>query len=147
MCIRDRSYIAQSSLSDGFPQILEYTLFQPGLFLDYLASPYKTSKYVTPLDTFIDFQNRRAIVVEGYEDAFMSLTTVQDIAGVVAGAIEVDEWPEVGGIRGNRATISNIIEIGEKLRGELQLIRSGKYRIDCMCRSLFYHQQSQTRRS
>ncbi|KAF4627982.1 hypothetical protein G7Y89_g10170 [Cudoniella acicularis] len=94
-------------------KVLEYTLFQPGLFLDYLASPYKTAKYVTPLDTFIDFQNRRAIVVEGYEDAFMTLTTVQDIAGIVAQAVDYDgEWPKVGGIRGNRVTISQILEIG-----------------------------------
>lgn len=93
-------------------------MFQPGLFLDYLASPHKTAKYVTPLDTFIDFQNRRAIVVEGNEEAVMTLTTVQDIAGVVTRAVEVDsEWPKIGGIRGNRVTISQILKIGEKVRG------------------------------
>ncbi|KUJ21528.1 NAD(P)-binding protein [Mollisia scopiformis] len=99
-------------------KVLEYTLFQPGLFLDYLASPHKTAKYVTPLDAFIDFQNRRAIVVEGHEDAVMTLTTVQDIAGIVARAVDVDgEWPVKGGIMGNRATVSEIIAIGEKVRG------------------------------
>lgn len=105
-------------MSDPAAQVLEYTLFQPGLFLDYLASPYKTAKYVTPLDTFIDFQNRRAIVVDGHDDAIMTLTTVQDIAGVVARAVEYDgEWPKIGGIRGNRVTVSQILEIGEKVRG------------------------------
>jgi len=99
-------------------KVLEYTLFQPGLFLDYLASPHKTAKYVTPLDTFIDFQNRRAIVVEGHEDAIMTLTTVQDIAGVVAGAVDLNgEWPKLGGIRGNRVTVSQILKVGEKVRG------------------------------
>ncbi|TAQ86952.1 hypothetical protein B7494_g4724 [Chlorociboria aeruginascens] len=98
--------------------VLEYTLFQPGLFLNYLASPHKTTKYVTPLDTFVDLQNWRAIVVDGHEDAFMSLTTVQDIAGVVARAVEYDgQWPVIGGIRGNRLTISQIIKNGEKVRG------------------------------
>jgi hypothetical protein len=93
-------------------------LFQPGLFLDYLASPHKTAKYVTPLDTFIDFQNRRAIVVEGHEDAMMTITAVHDIAGVVAAAGDLQgEWPEIGGIRGNRVTVSEIIKIGEKIRG------------------------------
>lgn len=73
---------------------------------------------MTPLDTFIDFQNRRAIVVDGHEDAFVSLTTSQDIAGVVSRAVEYDgEWPEIGGIRGNRVTISQILQIGEKVRG------------------------------
>ncbi|KAK5993993.1 Oxidoreductase swnN-like protein [Cladobotryum mycophilum] len=99
-------------------KVLEYTLFQPGLFLDYLASPHKTAKYVTPLDTFIDFQNRRAIVVQGYEDATMTLTTVKDIAGVVVRAVEHEgEWPKVGGIRGNRVAVSKIVEIGERIRG------------------------------
>jgi hypothetical protein len=94
-------------------------LFQPGLFLDYLASPFKTAKYVTPLDTFIDFQNRRAIVVEGYEDAVMTLTAAQDIAGVVARSVELDsEWPKIGGIKGNSVTISEILKIGESVRGK-----------------------------
>lgn len=73
---------------------------------------------MTPLDTFIDFQNRRAIVVDGHEDAIMTLTTVQDIAGIIAQAVDYDgEWPEIGGIRGNRVTVSQILEIGEKVRG------------------------------
>ena len=50
--------------SDAILRVLEYTLFQPGLFLDYPASPYKTAKYVTPLGT-IDFQKQHVIVIEG----------------------------------------------------------------------------------
>ncbi|OLN93941.1 hypothetical protein CCHL11_03385 [Colletotrichum chlorophyti] len=99
-------------------KVLEYTLFQPGLFLDYLASPYKTSKYVDPLDTVFDFQNRRAIVVDGHEDAVMTLTAVADLAAAVARAVEHDgQWPEASGIRGNRVTFADVVEIGEKIRG------------------------------
>jgi hypothetical protein len=98
------------------------------MFLDYLASPYKTAKYVTPLDTFIDFQNRRAIVVEGHEDAVMTLTTVQDIAGIVAAAVDLRSgWPETGGIRGNRVTVSEIIKIGEKVRGLSHFLNNKKW--------------------
>ncbi|KAF2799375.1 NAD(P)-binding protein [Melanomma pulvis-pyrius CBS 109.77] len=98
-------------------KVLQYTLIQPGLFLDYLASPYKTAKHVAPLDTMFDFQNRRAIVVEGY-DAIMTLTTAEDLAAVVAGAVDYDgEWPEIGGISGNRIPISQILKIGEEVRG------------------------------
>jgi hypothetical protein len=65
----------------------------------------------------IDFQNRRAIVVEGH-DAVLSLTTVQDVAAIVARAVEYEgEWPVVGGFSGNKVTVSKIIEIGEKVRG------------------------------
>ncbi|KAK1752906.1 NAD(P)-binding protein [Echria macrotheca] len=99
-------------------KVLEYTLFQPGLLLDYLATPFKTSKYVTPLDTFIGFQDRRAIVVEGHEDAVLTLTAVRDIVGVVVQAVDYDgEWPRLGGVRGNRVTVSTILEVGARIRG------------------------------
>ncbi|KAF2721841.1 NAD(P)-binding protein [Polychaeton citri CBS 116435] len=104
---------------DLIPQLLEYTLFQPGLFLDYLAFPYKTVKYVTPLKTMLDFQNRRAIVVNGQADkTVMTLTTVHDLATVVARAVDYSgEWPVVGGISGNKVTIPQILEIGHQVRG------------------------------
>ncbi|TVY78396.1 hypothetical protein LSUE1_G004735 [Lachnellula suecica] len=38
--------------------VLEYTLFQPDLFLEYLAFPYKTAKHLNPLNKMFDFQNR-----------------------------------------------------------------------------------------
>lgn len=65
----------------------------------------------------IDFQNRRAIVVDGH-DAIMTYTSVQDLAAVIAEAADLDgEWPVIGGISGNRVSISQILEVGEKLRG------------------------------
>ncbi|KAI0905083.1 hypothetical protein F4823DRAFT_628092 [Ustulina deusta] len=103
---------------------IEYTLFQPGLFLDYLAFPHKTSKHVDPLQTVFDFENRRALVVDGHEDAIMTLTTVADAAAVIARAVSYDgKWPTTGGIRGNRVSISQILEIGrpfaiEKVKAE-----------------------------
>ncbi|KAI2616660.1 NAD(P)-binding protein [Hypomontagnella submonticulosa] len=98
-------------------KILEYTLFQPGLFLNYLAYPHKTAKYVDPLQSVFDFENKRAIVVDGHEDAIMTLTTVADLATVVAQAVDYEGvWPKIGGIRGNRVTFSQIIEIGRRIR-------------------------------
>lgn len=87
--------------------------------MDYLAFPYKTAKYLTPLNTMIDFQNRRAIVVDGHADnTIMTLTTVQDLAAVVARAVDHNgEWPVIGGISGNRVTVSQILNIGQKIRG------------------------------
>ncbi|GAP84563.1 putative like family protein [Rosellinia necatrix] len=98
--------------------VIEYTLFQPGLFMDYLAFPYKTSKYVDPLQTVIDFENMRALVVDGHEDAVMTLTAVADVAAVIALAVDWrGKWPTIGGIRGNRVTISQMLEIGGRVRG------------------------------
>ncbi|KAI0431239.1 hypothetical protein F5Y09DRAFT_305534 [Xylaria sp. FL1042] len=97
---------------------IEYTLFQPGLFLDYLAFPHKTSKYVDPLQTVFDFRNGRALVVDGHEDAMMTFTTVADTAAVIAQAVSYGGiWPTTGGIRGNRVSISQILEIGSRVRG------------------------------
>ena len=99
------------------PQVIEYSLFQPGLFLDYLTFPYRTAKHISPLNTMFDFQHRRAIVVDGH-DFFMAFTTAQDLASVIARAVEYEgEWPMIGGIRGNRVQVSQIIAIGEKIRG------------------------------
>jgi hypothetical protein len=99
-------------------QVLEYTLFQPGLFLDYLASPYQTAKHVAPLDVFINYEKLRAIVIDGHEDVTITLTTAADAAAVIAKAIDSDnEWPEISGIQGDRATLSQVIKLGEKVRG------------------------------
>lgn len=93
-------------------------MFQPGLFLDYLASPFRTTKYVTPLDTFFNFQDRRAIIVEGHEDAVVTFTTVKDIVGIVVRAVEDPrEWPRDGGVRGNRVSVVDVIRVGERVRG------------------------------
>lgn len=64
-----------------------------------------------------DFENRRAVVVDGH-DFFMTFTTAQDLAGIVAEAVDYDgEWPVVGGISGNRVTVSQILKVGERVRG------------------------------
>lgn len=105
-------------LLTAFCKVLEYTLFMPGLFLDYLATPYQTAKHIAPLDLIFDYQNCRQFMVEGHEDAIMTLTTAADTAAIVARAVDYGgEWPVNGGIRGNRVTFSQIVKLGEKVRG------------------------------
>ncbi|KAI1261299.1 NAD(P)-binding protein [Xylariaceae sp. FL1019] len=114
---RIRGYLEQINAK---ADVLEYTLFQPGLFLDYLAFPYRTSKHLDPLQSVWDVERRRALLVDGHEDdAVMTLTTVADNAAVVARAVDYHDgrWPTTGGIRGNRLTFAEIIGIGERVRG------------------------------
>ncbi|KAF2868786.1 hypothetical protein BDV95DRAFT_579323 [Massariosphaeria phaeospora] len=100
-------------------KVLEYSLFQPGLFMDYLAFPHQTAKHVKPLKTVYDFENRRALVVDGHEDAAFTLTTAKDFATVLAKACGYQgEWPEVAGIQGNRVTVAQLLEIGARSRGK-----------------------------
>lgn len=98
--------------------MLEYTLFQPGLFVNYLTYPAKSAKHVTPLETPFDLANRRALIAEGSDGARISLSTAEDLASVVARAVEYEgEWPVVGGIRGTDLTLAQLIALGERVRG------------------------------
>lgn len=78
-------------------------------------------------------------MVEGHEDTVITLTTAADLAAIVTRAIDYEgEWPEVGGIRGNRVTYSEIIEIGENIRGLCSHCCSYDYIVSdgvCYCRS------------
>ncbi|KAK3328797.1 hypothetical protein B0H66DRAFT_596412 [Apodospora peruviana] len=100
-------------------KVLEYCLFQPGWFVDYLAVPHRTSKHMTPIAVNFDFANFRALVVDGHLDDPLTMTLAKDLAAVVVRAVEFEgEWPIVGGISGNRVTARQIIELGEKIRGK-----------------------------
>ena len=99
--------------------MLEYTLFQPGLFLNYFTHPYHSSPHVNTFQTQFDFQNRRAIVPEGCDDVKITLTAAQDVANIVVKAVEYDgEWPVIGGIKGCDISIAELIHLGEDIRGE-----------------------------
>jgi len=52
----------------------------------------------------------------------MTFTTVQDLASIVAKAIEYEgKWPVVSGIQGNQHTLAEVIKLGEKIRGKYPL--------------------------
>ncbi|KAL4924045.1 uncharacterized protein BDV17DRAFT_222334 [Aspergillus undulatus] len=108
-------------------KVLEYSLFHPGLFTNYLTRPYNPMKYIKPLDNPIDFNNRRAIVVANAETAKITLTTLEDFVGIVAKAIEYEgPWPVSGGIQGNTLTLGELLAIGERVRGAPFKIESVK---------------------
>ncbi|KAF4461001.1 hypothetical protein FALBO_12204 [Fusarium albosuccineum] len=110
-----RDYLAEVSKDK---KVIEYTFFHPGLFTNYMTYPFNSSKHVELFEGPINFHQRRALVVEGAEDAILTLTTAQDTAKVVALAIEYEgEWPIYSGIRGAQVTISELIALGEKIRG------------------------------
>jgi hypothetical protein len=93
------------------------------LFTNYLTYPYKSSKHFSPFETQIDFNNCRALTLEGGDNDRITLTTAQDLANVVARAVEYEgEWPVVGGIRGTELSIGQLLALGEKVRGMLPLL-------------------------
>ena len=96
-------------------QVLEYTLFQPGLFVDYFGPPGTTTLQSTQ-ELWIDFDKRRAITLKG-KDGVFTLTTISDLANVVVRAIDyAGEWPVIGGVHGTTVSSSQILEIGAKIQ-------------------------------
>jgi hypothetical protein len=75
--------------------------------------------------TYVDFRNRKAIMVDD-GDYKITLTTVQDLGKVVARALEyTGTWPVVGGISGSEITLAKLIVLGESLRGKTMSLRIG----------------------
>lgn len=84
--------------------------------MNYLGHPHKTSNHISTLPLLFDFENQQALAVEGSHDLTVTWTTVQDIAGVVARAVEhKGEWPAIGGISGSRVTVGQMLQLGEAL--------------------------------
>ncbi|KAI9155655.1 major Facilitator Superfamily protein [Paramyrothecium foliicola] len=82
-------------------KVLEYTLFQPGVSLDYLAYPQQPNKYLPTLTSPWMVEQLRIVAVKDFEDMQMTFTAAKDIANAIRLAIEYkSEWPEVGGISG-----------------------------------------------
>lgn len=64
------------------------------------------------------------MVVDNHEDTVITFTTVSDLAAVVALAVDYEgKWPTTGGIRGNRITFSQIIDIGRRIRGSIDVTK------------------------
>ncbi len=90
--------------------------------MNYLTHPYTSSKHVYPIQTPIDFGNRRILIAEGSDDVCITFTAVKDLVSVVVRAVEYEGvWPLVGGIKGNEITIGNLIKLGERVRGEFKV--------------------------
>lgn len=91
--------------------------------MNYLGPPEKMEKGVSYTQLFLDFGECRAILPEG-PDATVTFTTLEDMAKTVAKAVDYKgEWPVMGGIVGNRITISGLLQLGERIRGISRLFR------------------------
>ncbi|KAJ4258834.1 hypothetical protein NW762_007921 [Fusarium torreyae] len=109
-----REYLAKINKDK---KVIEYTLFQFGLFTNYMTYPFKSSKHVLMFETPINFHGRRALLVDDGE-AIITLTTAQDAAQVTALAVEDEsEWPLVSGVKGSDITLNELVALGEKIRG------------------------------
>ncbi|EDU47124.1 NmrA-like family protein [Pyrenophora tritici-repentis] len=97
---------------------LQICLFQPSIFMDYFAHPYPLEKDLITWPFFLDFQNRKAMILDDGDQPIV-LTAIQDDAQILAKALDDTErpWPRIGGIRGCRTSINEMVALGKKIRG------------------------------
>lgn len=87
--------------------------------MEYSAFPRQLTKHVPPMPTVFQLEDLRIVAVKGHEDDQVTLTTVSDIAAIVRRAIEYEgEWPEIGGISGERISPRQLQQVVQKIRGE-----------------------------
>lgn len=97
--------------------MLEYCLFQPGLFLNYMGFPHPSTKHVQLFCTPWDLEHRRAVIPADV-DFPLTLTAVQDMVNVVVAAVDYEGvWPKMGGISGNTFMNSEFLKLAESVRG------------------------------
>ncbi|TPX13382.1 uncharacterized protein E0L32_006112 [Thyridium curvatum] len=97
---------------------IEYCLFQPGYFMDYLAAPHQITKHIHQQETYVNFERCQALLVDGDDNARVVFTSVKDIVNVVVLAVDyIGEWPVTGGIQGQEISIADVLALGKKIRG------------------------------
>lgn len=64
-------------------------------------------------------ENRRAILLaDAKNPGYLTFTTVKDVASIVSKAVQYQgQWPEVGGIRGDELSMTELVALGERIRG------------------------------
>lgn len=91
-------------------------MFQPSVFMDYFAHPHPLSPGLITWTFFIDFEKRRAMVLDDGNYPFV-LTSVADVSAILARALDDDKhWPAIGGMQGCRTNINELLALGKKIR-------------------------------
>ncbi|PSR74421.1 hypothetical protein PHLCEN_2v9833 [Hermanssonia centrifuga] len=96
---------------------LEYTLFESGIFMNYLASGTKGVGYLNPLKFVFDVENYSA-KIPGDGNSEISWTRGEDVGAFVAASLELESWPEVSWMAGDRKSFNEILKLAEKIRGK-----------------------------
>lgn len=108
------NYLAELNRND---KVLEYSLFQPSIFLDYFAHPHPLSPGLITWPFFIDFENRKAIVLDKGDQPIV-LTAIADDSEILARALDDERpWPARGGIQGCKTSINELLALGKAIRG------------------------------
>ncbi|THV02016.1 NAD(P)-binding protein [Dendrothele bispora CBS 962.96] len=99
----------------------EFTKFVCGYFMNYLATGSPKEKeglgYLAPIPLFFDLAKATANV-PGDGGSKVYYTRAEDIGKFVAGALQLEEWPEQCDMMGDAKTFNEIVSIAEKVLGK-----------------------------
>jgi uncharacterized protein YbjT (DUF2867 family) len=108
---------------------LEYTLFENGMFMNYLACGTAGIGHLRPLNFLFDVENCKA-TIPGDGSRQIVITRVEDVAQFVAESLSLERWPEHSEMRGDRKSLKEILALAEAVRGKLQYPLRGIYGTD-----------------
>ena len=95
---------------------LEYTLFEPGVFTNYLGEGTEGLGHLHPLRFTFDVENC-TMRIPGDGSGELVMTRVEDVGRFVAASLDLPSWPEISQMRGDKKTLNEIVKLAEAVRG------------------------------
>ncbi|KAJ4289322.1 hypothetical protein N0V88_007073 [Collariella sp. IMI 366227] len=100
-------------------KVIEYTLFQPGWFLNYLSGSIASAKHVQSASLLLIEHEHARGRIAGTPDSRTTYTAIHDFVNIIVKAVDYEgEWPRVGGINGHTLSAQEEVEVGERVRGK-----------------------------
>lgn len=96
---------------------LEYTFFENGVFMNYLASGTPGVGHLKPLKFIWDVENCTARI-PGDGSSYVVFTCAEDVGKFVAASLDLEKWPEVSRMKGDTKTLNEVVKLAEKSRGK-----------------------------
>lgn len=121
---------------DGIEEIektnLEYTRIVNGWFLDYYGMPHWPT-HLHPWNSVINVERKWA-VIPGDGTAEANFITTQDLCKFISKLIDLETWPKVTYIIGDKISFNRLLQLAERARGcrfevvydNLETLKSGK---------------------
>lgn len=95
---------------------LEYTFYESGLFMNWLAIGTEGLAHIGPLKLVVDVEGYKA-QIPGDGNAKVAMTRVEDIGFFVAASLELQRWPGVSRLAGDVKSYNEIVRLAEAARG------------------------------
>ena len=100
---------------------LEYTIFENGVFMNYLAGGTPGLGHLKPVE-FIWNVEKCTAQIPGDGSTGLVFTRAEDVGKFVAASLDLNKWPEYSQMRGDRKTLNEVVKLAEETKGEFLCI-------------------------